>query len=233
MSQQINLINTALIKQKNYLTPATIGLAYLGMCACMVGWYVFSMQQVTTLTVQRDKATTELTQLQASLTQATAARAPRASNPVLIEMLKKLEDQQQMQAKVLNIVEQSKAKSGAGLADTMRGFAKQALEGVWLTGFSVDTQGHAMTLRGRSARADLLPIYIDQLGQAAVFTGQSFGGLQIKRPEVKPTPAATSNPANNNAVGAVTTLTASQMQSPEYLEFELQAIKVKPEEVKS
>lgn len=233
MSQQINLINTALIKQKNYLTPATIGLACLTMCALMVGWYVLSVNQINTLTLQRDKAANELTQLQASLTQATAARAPRVANPALIEMLKKLEDQQQMQAKVLSLVEQSKAKPGAGLADTMRGFAKQALEGVWLTGFSVDTQGHAMTLRGRSARADLLPIYIDQLGQASVFTGQRFGGLQIKQAETKPAPAATSNPANNNTAGAITTLTASPVLMPEYLEFELQAIKAKPEEVKS
>lgn len=227
MSQQINLINTALIKQKDFLTPATISLVYLCSALLMLGWYWISQQALHQAIQQRDVANAELTKVQASVTQATAMRAPRAPSQALLRQLEKLKGQQQMQAHILNMVNKTKANTASGLANTMRGFARQTVDGLWLTGFSLDTEHQAMTIRGRSTHENLLPLYMQQLGQETVFSGQHFGGLQMKRV----TPSAVPSPAIN---ASSNTATSEPVAPPQYIEFELQAIKTtNPSEVAS
>lgn len=238
MSQQINLINTALIKQKDFLTPATISSVYLCSALLMLGWYWVSQQALTQAIQQRDSANATLVEVQARVTQATAMRAPRAPSQALLMQLEKLKGQQQMQSHILNMVNKTKANTASGLANTMRGFARQSVDGLWLTGFNLDAEHQAMTIRGRSVHENLLPLYMQQLGQENVFSGQHFGGLQMKRV----TPSAVSITAKNASSSAAT---SAPVAPPQYIEFELQAIKkanaselanapqAKPAEVKS
>jgi hypothetical protein len=46
MSQQINLINPALIKRKDFLTVVNIGVMYGVLSVLMLGWYAYNERQL-------------------------------------------------------------------------------------------------------------------------------------------------------------------------------------------
>lgn len=225
MSQQINLINPALIKQKDYFTTLNIVSVYGALALLMLGWYGYTAQQVSTLKVSRDALTSQLQQQQATLEAMNAARAPKAPNQALIATLESLEEKHRMQTHILQVMQQGKPAQDKGLANYMLGLARQSTDGLWLTGFSIDQAHHAVSLRGRSMDAALLPEYMHQLGREAVFAGQAFSGLRIQQPNQAVTSAVIA-PAAPTA--ATTPTPAAAPAQPVFVEFELQANEVLP-----
>jgi hypothetical protein len=113
----------------------------------------------------------------------------------------------------------------------MRGFARQTVDGLWLTGFSIDETNKTMTVRGRSLEAEVLPSYMQKLGHEPVFAGKLFGGLRIKQAEssVNQTDKATSLAvsAQPQATQPSNTLLSAPANAPApqmYVEFELQGL---------
>jgi hypothetical protein len=181
MSQQINLINPALIKQKDFLTIVNMGVVYGVFTALMLGWWSYSQQQLKQLTRQKEDLVVAVQQTQDRLTQQVAASAPRAPSLALQQQLALLETKQQVQAQMLTAIEQGRPQQDRGLANYMRGFAQQTVDGLWLTGFSIDETNKTMTVRGRSLEAEVLPNYMQRLGQEPVFAGKLFGGLHVQQ----------------------------------------------------
>lgn len=228
MSQQINLINPALIKQKDYLTTLNIGSVYGALVLLMLGWYGYTTQQVHTFKASRDQLATQLQQQQATLEAMNAERAPKAPNQALVATLQSLEEKHRMQTQILQVMQQGKPAQDKGLANYMLGLARQSTDGLWLTGFSIDQTHHAVSLRGRSLDAALLPDYMHQLGREAVFAGQAFSGLRIYQPEptANPVPAAQ---ATATAAASTSTPVPNAPAPVAFVEFELQAKEVLPE----
>ena len=219
MSQQINLINPALIKQKDFLTTLNIAVVYGAMALSILGWYVYTAQQMTTLKMSRDQLASELQQVQTTLADMTAARAPKAPNQALIAELQTLEEKHQVQMQILQAMQQGKPTQDKGLASYMLGLARQSTDGLWLTGFSIDQTRHAVSLKGRSMDAAILPDYMHKLGREAVFAGQTFSGLRIQQ-ATETVPSPTTNTALGNAAQAPQALSNPV---PPFVEFELQA----------
>lgn len=210
MSQQINLINPALIKQKDFLTLVNMGVVYGVFVALMVGWWVYSQQQLKQLTRQKDDLVVAVQQTQERLTQQVAASAPRAPSLALQQQLALLETKQQVQAQMLTAIEQGRPQQDRGLANYMRGFARQTVDGLWLTGFSIDETNKTMTVRGRSLEAEVLPSYMQRLGQEPVFSGKLFGGLHVQQTTI--TQQATMTAAAPSSAG-VTNNTVSTAEA--------------------
>jgi Tfp pilus assembly protein PilN len=225
MSQQINLINPALIKQKDFLTTLNITLVYAALALSLLGWYAYTAQQMTTLKMSRDQLANELQQVQTVLAEMTAARAPKAPNQTLITELQTLEEKHQVQMQILQAMQQGRPSQDKGLASYMLGLARQSTDGLWLTGFSIDQTHHTVSLKGRSMDAAVLPDYIRKLGREAVFSGQTFGGLRIQQANevLAITPSENPPPAGQaQVIGATTLPTPVNTRAP-FVEFELQA----------
>lgn len=223
MSQQINLINPALIKQKDFLTTLTITIVYGALALSLLGWYAYTSQQVNTLKMSRDQLAIELQQVQVALAEMTSARAPKAPNQTLIAELQTLEEKHQVQMQILEAMKQGRPSQEKGLASYMLGLARQSTDGLWLTGFSIDQTHHTVSLKGRSMDAAVLPDYMRKLGQETVFAGQTFGGLRIQQP----TEVLTTAPSANAPQASVTTTQPSQANArPTFVEFELQASEI-------
>lgn len=245
MSQQINLINPALIKQKDYLTTLNIVSVYGVLGLLILGWYGYTAQQVHTLKASRDQLVGQLQQQQTTLEAMNAARAPKAPNQALIATLQSLEEKHRMQTQILQAMQQGKPSQDKGLANYMLGLARQSTDGLWLTGFSIDQTHHAVSLRGRSMDASLLPDYMHQLGREAVFAGQAFSGLRIQQPvdqiaNPAPVAASTSTAPTAVAVPAPNAFVEFELQAKEILPASsaslptsLETVAVTPKEVKS
>lgn len=179
MIQQINLLNPALLKQKSFVNVMNIALSSVVLLGFMLAYYAYIYQQSRLLSTQRNQITVELSSMQAQLTQLAALRRARVSNQVLHDKVVQLERQEVMQQKVLHLLDQSSAKDQKSYAAIMRAFARQSLKGLWLTGFSIESQANALSISGRSLLAEIVPEYIERLGDEPSLQGKSFATLSM------------------------------------------------------
>jgi hypothetical protein len=69
-----------------------------------------------------------------------------------------------------------------GVSDYFRAFARQSLEGLWLTGFSIHDAGADIVVQGRTLEADLVPIYLQGLRRENALRGHGFAAVSVFQP---------------------------------------------------
>jgi hypothetical protein len=79
-------------------------------------------------------------------------------------------------------------KSGAigntqGYSEYMRAFARQSINGLWLTGFDIIGDGTQISLSGAVVNPELVPSFIQRLGKEKVMQGKTFSTLQMQQPK--------------------------------------------------
>jgi len=241
MSQQINLLNPALIKQKDLLNPNNIAITLGLLTILMLVYYGTAQKQLSLLTAQRSQVANELAATQAQLKQTALLHAPHELNKALLEQVAQLEQKEKMQQQVLQTVSLSSATPEKGYAALIRAFAKQSLDGLWLTNFSIDSNTDKLNISGRTLQADLVPEYISRLGNEPALQGKLFSALNMSQPKAdalatkKPsalattiapiTPLAADALVKNNKASLAAN-TGAPAEAP-YIEFTLQSIEDK------
>jgi hypothetical protein len=237
MSQQINLLNPSLIKQKDFLNPNTIAITLGVLLAAMLGYYSYTQKQLSVLTVQRSQISQNLSAIEATLQQATLLHTPHKMNEALVDQIAQLEQKEIMQQQILQTVNQSSATPEKGYAALMRAFAKQSLNGLWLTSFSIDSRSEQLNISGRTLQSELVPEFIARLSNEPALKGKLFSALNMSLPKVTGMVNATTNisapvAASANTSGikngvsslSVNSTTANvQNMTPSYIEFSLQS----------
>lgn len=182
MSQQINLFNPIFRQQKKYLSAVTmaqaLGLILLGAVLLTL----YAGYRSNSLAVEAAAASSQLQATQVQLAQATATFPPRKKSEVLEAQIRKVEEEMVSLQKAADLLRDGKFGSTAGHAEYMRAFARQIIEGVWLTGFSI--AGAEISLQGRAVRPELVPAYISRLKQEPVLQGKSFSALHMQVPSL-------------------------------------------------
>lgn len=232
MSQQINLLNPALIKQKDFLNPNNIVMTLGVLSVLMLGYYGYAQKQLSLLVTQRSQVAEELSATQAQLKQTALLHTPRAPDKTLLEQITQLEQKEIMQQQILRTVDQSSATPEKGYAALMRAFARQSLDGLWLTSFSVDSQTEKLNISGRTLQAALVPEYIAHLGNESALKGKLFSALNMRLPKADATSsgnpatsaaAQTANANNGTSAAPAVASAARQAFEPQYIEFALQS----------
>ncbi len=100
----------------------------------------------------------------------------------------------------------------AGFSAYLDALAREHVTGLWLTSFSIEGDGSHITLKGRSLRADLIPLYLQRLAREKVFDGKRFQVFQVTRPE---------HPRNPDSPDA-----NKEMVAEPYLEFVIRSAPV-------
>ena len=122
--------------------------------------------------------------------------------------MQRLETQAASRREVVDILKSGAIGSTEGYTGFMRAFARQIVNGLWLTGFSIQGSGEGISLNGRTLRPELVPAYLRRLNQEPVMQGREIGSLQIGAPKAGPAKDAAAGPAQ---------------PAPRYLEFSLQS----------
>jgi hypothetical protein len=197
MSQQINLLNPALIKQKDFLNPNNIAITLGLLSVLMLGYYGYAQKQLSLLILHRSQIAEEFSATQAQLKQTALLHTPHELNKGLLEQILQLEQKEAMQQQILQTVNQSSATPVKGYAALMRAFAKQSIDGLWLTSFSIDSNNEKLNISGRALQADLVPEYISHLSNEPALKGKLFAALNMNLP--KADSDNSSNPTVSNA----------------------------------
>lgn len=223
MSQQINLLNLALVRQKEYL-DASLMAKLLGITVLLLSaLYGYSSYQVAQLRKESAEVSQQLQATQTQLKQATEQFRPPQPSKALQERIASAEATIKNREQVLSYLRGKTASETHGFSTYMQAFARQSINGLWLTGFAIDGASGDMTISGRALQPQLVPQYIGRLGLEPVLKGKEFSALHMELPKLV---AATTS----TAVGTPTTATVPS-GIPVFIEFTMQSVDRKPHAV--
>ena len=217
MSQEINLLNPALRHKRDWLAFDMVaggaGVAVL----LVVALYAYSLVQART-EQQRQAALAEEVQVgQKELQAATAQLAARKTDPMLEQEAVRLKNAATQRKELFRLATGFASSGSGGVADVMRGFSRQIVDGVWLTGFVVAPDD--FEIRGRLLDSSLLPAYIRRLNAEPAFRGRRFVALDMRAVAEDAAAAGTASAGVANAAAKPAVVGAV----PRYTEFVLRA----------
>lgn len=183
MSQQINLFNPVFLKQRKYFSLLTMLQAFGMIIAGSLLFYGYALYQVRLLNDQSVESTKRYNAEQAHLVRYAAEFSPQQVNQALQSEVQYLERQFTEQFELVETLKSGAVGNTSGYSGYMRAFSHQMVQGLWLTGFSMSGDGAQISLSGGVLSPELLPAYIQRLGQEPVMQGKSFATLQMQQPK--------------------------------------------------
>lgn len=188
MSQYINLLGPAFRKQRLLLTLNRAVLLLAVVIVTMTGMLVYDRYRVDGLREELASAQ-GLLKAQNVFTGRLKGDGALKGNPVLDAEIQRLEAELKSARDSMAVLEGGALGNRDGFARYMQAFSRQALDGLWLTGFSVGGSGE-VAIRGRVVRPELIPTYIQRLNGEAALKGRAFAALEMHRPAAAPAVAA-------------------------------------------
>jgi len=197
--QNINLYDASLRIQHDWLSAETfaaaVGAAVLvvALGAGITHWQLGQLQgpaQETSTALQAQQNAIQQLALQVD--------SLRPDAKLVAEVGTTQATLEQRQA-VLQMIRAGGLGDQQGHSATLRAFARQTLDGLWLTGLVLDHRD--LALRGRAMNPELIPAYVGRLNQEPALQGRAFRALDIARPmddqPATPVAAKASAPADN------------------------------------
>lgn len=184
MSRQINLFNPAFLKREQPFSALMMSQALILVIVIGMLFYAYTRYQVSELESHVVAIERELAIEREQMVLKIAEFGKKNESTLLIDELQRLEFRLSRKQVVDEVLEDKAFGNTNGYSEYMRAFARQHLNGLWLTGFTISNVG--MILNGRVIQADLLPTYLQRLKREKVMLGRSFSNLQIKVPEPEP-----------------------------------------------
>ena len=215
MSQQINLFNPIFLKQKKIFTAThmaqTLGMVAAG--ALLLG--VYGAVKTSKLAQHAEAGKAAVAKAEARLALATAEFPPRQKSKDVEAEVVRMQAELKALREVKSVLERGELGNTAGYSEYWRAFARQSVNGVWLTGVTVVGAGREIGLEGRALQPEQVPGYIQRLTREAVLQGKTFGSLEISRPGTPAGVQAAGSPAGMAGAG-----TTGAVGAP-YVEFRL------------
>ncbi|WOB09555.1 PilN domain-containing protein [Piscinibacter gummiphilus] len=192
MTQNINLYDPSLRAKREWLTAVNAATA-VGVCTLAVvlagAWAV---HDVRTLREPATQTHTALEAAQKDLVELTQRLAQTKPDVRLQGELRAIQAAVTQRQSAFSLLQAGGLGNETGHANALNAFARQSINGLWLTGVTLDNQ--QLALRGRTTSPDLIPSYVNRLNKEAALQGRSFRALSIARPEQE---AAASAPARS------------------------------------
>jgi len=210
MSQQINLYDPALLRQREWLSAANLAAVALALVVAMGGWGAWARTQLGVLEAESRMVAPQVKSLQDQVVAFGKQLAEAKPDPRLTAELAATRALLALRGEIVAALKKGFGAESAGFAEYMRGFARQTLSGLWLTGFSLGEGGADMEIRGRMIDPALLPEYIRRLNSEKAFQGRAFAALKISAPA-----------ANATATGQAAATPPAAAAPAAYLEFVL------------
>jgi cell division protein FtsB len=183
MSQQINLYNPLLEPRREWLTLTSAALCWLLTALVVGGWAGWNFQQASSLAAQESAEKAKLVALQAEVTAKATQAAAMKRDPVLDLELSRLETDVKEREDIFTRLNSGAIGHTKGYSEYLRAFARQSMDGMWLTGFYIHGAGQDIALEGRTLHPELVPAYLRKLNRETAMKGHAFAELVMERPQ--------------------------------------------------
>lgn len=209
MSQYVNLLGPAFRKQRLLLTlNRTLLLAAVAV-VIMAGLQMYNRQLVSGVREELASAQMLLKAQSVYTARLLGENSSKQGNTALDSEVRQLEQELKSARNSMSVLEGGALGNREGFARYLQAFSRQALDGLWLTGFTVAGSGD-VSIEGRVMRPELVPAYIQRLNGEPALKGREFSALELRRPAPPPADPAKSAQAD-----------AAASALPRFLEFEL------------
>jgi hypothetical protein len=182
VTQQVNLYNPALAPRVERVTGRLALCAMAALCLFAVTAAVaarFESARVARLVAQHDG---ELAAVQAEVTRMAREAAARKPDAAVLAEFDSLQSLVQGRRLVMARLERGELGDTGGVSEYLRAFARQRVDGIWLTALSIGGSGREITVQGRMLDAQLLPDYLGRLREEAALRGRAFATLAMDTP---------------------------------------------------
>jgi hypothetical protein len=155
VSQQINLFNPIFMKQRKYFSLLTMLQALGLIVAGSLFFYGYAVHQVGQLGKQSEESTKRYNAEQARLARFSAEFSLQQANQSLRDEVQRLERQVPEQGELIEALKTGAIGNTTGYSGYMRAFARQVVQGLWLTGFKVTGDAAQISLMGGVVNPEL------------------------------------------------------------------------------
>ncbi len=181
MSQQINLFNPLFLEKKKYFSAVAmtqaLGLIVLGLAV----FYGFAFWQDRNLARQTGESGRAYELQKQQFAKVGADLSPERREAQLDQDLKSIEAGIALRQSLLRELGTGGFAGPTGYSEYLRAFARQTVQGLWLTSIQVGEGGAQLVMSGRALQADLVPVLIGRLRQESMFRGRPLEALAITR----------------------------------------------------
>lgn len=182
ISQQVNLYNPALAPKSEWFTGRLALLALAGVLAAALAAWALAAVQSARLHARDAALAAQLAQVQGEVTRLAQQAARRRPDAAVERELADLEALLAARNQVLATLDSGALGDTGGVSEYFRAFARQTLDGVWLTGFSISGAGSQIVIQGRTVDAALVPRFLARLREEGSLRGHGFESLTVHRP---------------------------------------------------
>lgn len=180
MTQYINLINPVFRRRSEPICAASLVVTLGVLVVVLIVGHVFVRQRADAAQRQLAEIEAQLRQGQDQLVAAGRAAGAVKLDPQLAAEVEASRAALQGRQNVMAALGGGALGDIGGFSEQFRAFARQSMDGLWLTGFTLSGGGREMLIRGRALSADLVPAYIRRLNVEQVFQGKPFASLLIE-----------------------------------------------------
>ncbi|MGN2391068.1 hypothetical protein [Pelomicrobium sp. G1] len=182
--KQINLLKPELLAPRRKPFSAAFMLRALGLLLLAgTALYGYLRMEQARLAQAADRAEQALAAERGRLQQLSERSAPGGTSKLLEEELKAAEARLRQYQALEQTLEGRDLGDAEGYSEYMRALARQAIDGLWLTGFVVSGAGTELVIRGHVLEPKLLPLYLERLNAEPAMRGRSFEALEIQAPK--------------------------------------------------
>jgi hypothetical protein len=185
VSQQLNLFNPVLLRQRKYFSARTMVQALGLLFTVLALAYAYQRVQLAAARAQLESASRQFDEVQQQLTKFAAEGRP-APTKLLDDEIARAQTQLDAQEALLAGLAGGTLGDTTGFSGYLTALARQTSPGVWLTGFTASGMDGPLAIRGRMLRPELLPGYIRMLNREEALRGRGFAELRLSAREDKP-----------------------------------------------
>ena len=155
-----------------------LGIVLL-LCGVHAGWQLWQLQQST------QRLQTMLAQAERQEAQLEAVRSqfiePQLDARLPEELSARERNNRELQRLIAHLQLLSSQRNTGFVAPLTALTAQHPPSGLWLSAISLTEGGRHIRLQGRSQDQELLPQYLQRLGQSPVFSGRDFARFDVTR----------------------------------------------------
>lgn len=190
MSQQINLYNPILLKQEKHFSARTMVQA-LGLIVCgMAAIYAYALYESRAAAQTAERYREQVNAQRDELAQLAARMAAQGRSKALETDVARLEGLVKAKQATLDALGTGELGNTTGFSEFLAAFGRQAMSGVWLTGFDVADSGNDLVVHGRALRPELVPAYLRGLNREEMMRGRRVTEMKLTAKSAGPSPAS-------------------------------------------
>ncbi|HEY0961425.1 MAG TPA: hypothetical protein VGE69_03630 [Pseudomonadales bacterium] len=177
--QNINLYLPEFRRRKHWLDAGKMLMLTGAACGLLVLISAIEYWQLARLRADRAVADAQLQQTLDATAALIDEFGVQTEDIALLDNIRELETELQSKQVLLEFLEGRELGNANGFSEHLADLSRYHVQGLSLTQIQLSNGGRSVTLAGEVVKAELVPIYLQNLSKGATYSGTDFERLQI------------------------------------------------------